>query len=361
MIPNILIIIDSLGSGGAQKQAVTLAIGLKREGYKVSFFNYDRADFFKDKLVQNDIPIFFKEKRGKIGLNIIFHLLTKIKEEKITNLVSFLETPNFYSALAKFLNRKLQLIISYRSTTNLIDQSFFSANLKNWCNNQADYIVSNSFHEQENWIGKYPKLSDKWKVIYNGVDKSQFFPDSNTIREEHFLVVGSVGPWKNGLAIIKALAILRNRGIIIKLKWFGKKSPIVQDYIDQMEELIVEKKLESQWEWKKPTTNISQEYRNCKALILASKTEGLPNVVCEALLCGTPCIVSDVLDHPRIINAGENGFLFEPNDPNSLADVLEKMIYIDKPEYSKMSDSAFSISSNLFDVNSFINKFKSLL
>ena len=37
----ILIVIDTLGSGGAQKLKVKLAKGLKKKGYEVEFFIYD--------------------------------------------------------------------------------------------------------------------------------------------------------------------------------------------------------------------------------------------------------------------------------------------------------------------------------
>ena len=42
----IIILIDSLGSGGAQKQAALLAGMLKAKGYSVAVVCYAAADFF---------------------------------------------------------------------------------------------------------------------------------------------------------------------------------------------------------------------------------------------------------------------------------------------------------------------------
>ena len=46
----ILCVIDSLGSGGAQRQLVQLAIGLKNKGVDVSFLMYHNIHFFKSEL-----------------------------------------------------------------------------------------------------------------------------------------------------------------------------------------------------------------------------------------------------------------------------------------------------------------------
>ena len=42
----ILLVIDHFGSGGAQKQIVTLAVGLKRKGFQVEIFNYYSSIIF---------------------------------------------------------------------------------------------------------------------------------------------------------------------------------------------------------------------------------------------------------------------------------------------------------------------------
>jgi teichuronic acid biosynthesis glycosyltransferase TuaC len=56
--------------------------------------------------------------------------------------------------------------------------------------------------------------------------------------------------------------------------------------------------------------------------VLASIREGSPNVVLEALACGTPVVASNVGTNPSIIESGKNGFLFPSGDSEVLKNQL---------------------------------------
>lgn len=57
-------------------------------------------------------------------------------------------------------------------------------------------------------------------------------------------------------------------------------------------------------------------------LCLASDWEGCPNVVVEAMACGTPVVASGVGQNPQLIQVGVNGFLFPLKEPGKLAERL---------------------------------------
>jgi len=56
-----------------------------------------------------------------------------------------------------------------------------------------------------------------------------------------------------------------------------------------------------------------------KLLVLPSYTEGLPNVMIEAMACGTPVLAHPVGAVPDIINDGETGFLMKNNSPKCIS------------------------------------------
>ncbi|MCK4347029.1 MAG: glycosyltransferase, partial [Thermoplasmatales archaeon] len=60
-------------------------------------------------------------------------------------------------------------------------------------------------------------------------------------------------------------------------------------------------------------------------LILPSYSEGLPNVVMEALSCSTPAIVTDVGGCSEVVKDGETGFIVPVGDVEALR---ERMKYL---------------------------------
>ena len=55
-------------------------------------------------------------------------------------------------------------------------------------------------------------------------------------------------------------------------------------------------------------------YRAADILVVPSRQENLPNMVMEAMACGTPCVAFSVGGIPELVNHGEMGYLAVPYD-----------------------------------------------
>lgn len=68
----------------------------------------------------------------------------------------------------------------------------------------------------------------------------------------------------------------------------------------------------------------------CNALVLASRSEGRPNVVLEAMAAGVPVVASDIDGVREMIVHGERGLLFPVGDERQLAAHLRRLM--DEPD-----------------------------
>ena len=69
-------------------------------------------------------------------------------------------------------------------------------------------------------------------------------------------------------------------------------------------------------------SDMSDIYHMADCFVLASYREGLSRSIMEAMACGVPCIVTDIRGNRDLI---DKGFLFNPNDVDTLADKIKKV------------------------------------
>lgn len=162
----ILCVIDSLGSGGAQRQIVTLSKLLNDKGYDVSVLCYTNEYFFSEYLEKDDIPIHWVNKSNYIER--IFSVRRFIRRGNYDAVISFLDVPNFLNCFAAIGGKSWKVITSERSAKKEVLQSR-QGRIFAWFQRFADAIVCNSNNAKEMWIEYYPKYKNKLEVIYNPV------------------------------------------------------------------------------------------------------------------------------------------------------------------------------------------------
>lgn len=74
-------------------------------------------------------------------------------------------------------------------------------------------------------------------------------------------------------------------------------------------------------------SNAPAWYRSANVFVLASLMEGMPNVLLEAMACGTPVVSTDCQSGPsEILQGGEYGTLIPVNDSASISRAVESIV-----------------------------------
>lgn len=135
------------------------------------------------------------------------------------------------------------------------------------------------------------------------------------------LCVGEFSSRKNQMAIITAFhqLSLKHQKIILALAGDGTK-------LDKCKLLAETYELLPKIHFLGQQKDVNALYRSADLLISASKMEGLPFNVLEALYCGLPAVVSKIKGHTDLITNGENGLLFDENNINDIAEKLDAVL-----------------------------------
>jgi glycosyltransferase involved in cell wall biosynthesis len=96
-----------------------------------------------------------------------------------------------------------------------------------------------------------------------------------------------------------------------------------------------------------------------KLLVLPSYTEGISNVMLEAMACGTPVLATPVGAILDVITDEQSGFIIEDNSPNCIARNIIKAIK--HPELKKIAENGRTLVEKEFSYEKTVEKFRNSL
>ena len=351
----IICLIDSLVSGGAQRQIIELACLLKNRGYDVSIMTYHNIPFYANLLEKNNVRhILVKNATNSLyRIPCIYHTL---KQQSPDVVISFLDVPNIIACLCRLMGLRCKLIVSERNTTQHLSRM---ERFKFRLYRMADVIVPNSYTQTEFIEKHYPRYKNKLTTITNCA-QTDFFVTNESVQKESntVLCVGRVTPQKNIIRFIKAVTLVRATGVDITVKWFGRHD---KEYYEECKQVIAQNELQEHFLFYGASQDIRSEYQRAEVFCLPSIFEGFPNVVGEAMCCGLPVLCSDVCDNHILVAHGENGLLFNPLDVKSISNTLTSFFEMRQEDKMNMSHRSRERAVKLLSKEVFIKKYLDII
>jgi len=305
----VLFVISGLALGGAERQVVVLSRELARLGHQVSIYTLTRETPRIDELAGTDVEVLVDQKRQRLDFGVLGRLRRHIRRWRPDIVHGFLYDGDFYSRLAGWGMRvpvlnsersdKYQLAlvqdIGYRLTSML-----------------CDGVVANSYAGAEFARRLHRLPQEKVSVVWNGIDLQevdarlarspqparQIFPGSGLKR---LCMVGSIQPGKDHRLALRVVRQLIDDDPSWRLICVGDAPAQFREYKAQVLAERDRLRLEAFVEFPGNRRDVPEIMASSDLLLVTSVNEGFPNVVLEAMACGTAVVSTDYSDVRRIL------------------------------------------------------------
>lgn len=181
-------------------------------------------------------------------------------------------------------------------------------------------------------IQKKVDISKKGYVVYNGVDTDEFVPVGHKNRRIEIVSIGNLIPLKGHDYTIQAVKKIVEKGkydIHLTIAGRGEKEAELKTLVEKLE-------LSKYVQFVGYVTydKIVSLLQNSDVFVLPSYYEALGCVYLEAMACGVPVIGCWGNGIDEIIRNGQDGYLVEGKNVESIVENVEKML--EKNHYKEM-------------------------
>ncbi|WP_339813365.1 glycosyltransferase family 4 protein [uncultured Imperialibacter sp.] len=360
----ILLYINSLALGGAQRVTCNLSAYLAERGYSVFLACRDSPsqDFYPTPRNVVRITIGkWKESnwvtRKFLVLRDIFALRKVLRKNNVDVAIGMMTEPSLTLLLAS-LKLKTKIILSERNHPPYENPSFIWRGLRRYLYRYADSSVTLT-QSTATWVMKNTKLK-KVNVIPVSIDWPLLsfdpFVDPNLFfdpKKQYFLSVGRLDDQKGFDNLIKIFSTIAgkipNWDLIIAGE--GKER-------ENLEQLVLENGLEGRIKLPGRVGNILDWYKMCDIFVFSSRFEGFGNVLLEAMSAGCPVISFDCEVGPsEIIEDGHNGILVDNQSYKAMAIAMESLAGNQslKQKYGQNATEVREIYSNKNVLNKWVS------
>ncbi len=360
----VLYLIDSLGPGGAQRQLVTLVRSLDRKLVAPEVAVYHPLSHFRPELDDAGVPVHVLQGFGGRDPRVLIGLARLLARERYDIVHSYLRTPGTLARLAAPFSKGTRVVVSERNVD--LGRSRVRLALERLLCRRADAMIANAdaiAREAERLV---PAWSGRVHVVPNGVDWSEPTEveraSGDGFRARHvgdadvlLGVIGRVEHQKAPDLLMDALELVPDP-LLRKLRvvWVGPR--IDTELADSVESRLAGSALDGRVEFIGETRDTRAVCLGLDGVLLCSRWEGLPNVVLEALAHGCPVVATDVGDTGKLLHDGSWGWLVPPDDAQSFAEALCRLLVTPREELVAMGRAGSSFVLSEYSVKRLVER-----
>src|SRR5438093_4403817 len=192
----------------------------------------------------------------------------------------------------------------------------------------ARVVVTETDYSEKFLRERFPERADRIHRLYNGLNLAEFGRASFSSDPLLIVAIGCLIAKKGFADLIRACALLVERGRSFRCEIFGE-GPLENQLRALIEELGLQERI--QLPGPKPQRELRAHLAGASVFVLPSvpETDGgmdnLPTVIMEAMATGLPVVSTTIGGIPEMVVENETGFLVQPDDGVALAGAIEKL------------------------------------
>ena len=329
-------------NGGTQVAVHALAVHLINKGHEVMVVT--PADLDTDDFGPNDgVPLYaFKIHRGRFSfscsnLSLLFSLGDIIKGFDIVHQFHVLRFGMAVMLYSRWNEKPLVTTLMGTDTYDpLCKKNRRRIDLYSSCIlNGSSAVTSPSYSLSDH--AKRQGCKKEIQIIPHGIDPERYKLNATRVAKLRESICGARGPRRIILAVqrlhpVKGIDILIRALAILVFK-YGIKDVLLLIAGDGPDELRLKKQAHDlnvldhiDFCGYISRDRIPDYYHCCDIFALHTMYEAFGIVLAEAMICGKPIVATLAGAIPEIVKNGTSGFLVPPNDPESFAHALKRLL-----------------------------------
>lgn len=343
----VIFIIDSLEGYGAEKSIVEVALRMKT--ITPVFIHLYGGGNLKTRLEKRGITVYSVKVGRPHGYSEAVKKIIPILEKEQPKIIhSTLYRADLVARRLKRIFPDILLVGSlvsnsygnnrYKQLSTLSKLKLLSTQLKDrLTSDRVDFFICNSHAIKRTNIKALDILESKVKVIYRGrcFDDYKISPDSLLSLQEEvrwtgqkiFLNVGRLNKGKGQVDLLKAFKAIHSKNPNTLLLLAGE-GPLRSE----LENMIVDLNLKNKVLLLGYRDDIPSLLALADFFVFPTYYEGLPGSLVEAIISGTPAIVSDITENKECF-PGREALTFPPGDIAMLSEKMERALMLDKKDW----------------------------
>lgn len=364
-------ITTGLGNGGAERTLYKLASEDRKNSHSV--ISLTSGGYFKQKLADRGIPVVTLGMNKNITgfFSVLVQLHALLSAEKVEIVQTWMYHSDFLGGLAARFSGIENIVWNVRSSNPNLKNSnvltFFLTRVLGLLSHaipKAIIYVALTARADHEAIG-YSK--NKGVVIQNGYDLKAYKRSSRARQKVRTALgiglsstlIGLVArfhPKKNHAGFLRACQDLQSLGMDFQVLLVGHH---ISSRNAILEESIQNTNMQDRVLMLEEVPNVAEVMTALDILVSPSSNgEGFPNVIAEAMLCETPCVVSTSGDSSEIV--GLNGWIFPAGSHSLLVDSLRQAIESPPSRLWAMGKRARSFIVENFSQDKMVKKYQDL-